>query len=191
MKSRYQRSTSAGLLQRPEHRPGIDRVDGWSWNRNEVTTPKLPPPPRIAQKRSVFSLSLAVTKRAVGQDDIGFQQVVDRQTELAGEVADAAAEGHSANTRGGDDAAGSRQAEGVRWRDRTLAEQRPTFDPRRARCRIDAHPIHRRQIEDQSVVDSAQPGAVVPAATDRQQQTLFAGEVDSPAMTSATSCSAR
>jgi hypothetical protein len=29
-----------------------------------VTTPKLPPPPRSAQKRSAFSLSLARTTRA-------------------------------------------------------------------------------------------------------------------------------
>ena len=33
-----------------------------SRNRNEVTTPKLPPPPRIAQKRSGFSSALARTR---------------------------------------------------------------------------------------------------------------------------------
>src|SRR5437867_5979933 len=33
-----------------------------SLNSNEVTTPKLPPPPRIAQKRSSFFFELAVTK---------------------------------------------------------------------------------------------------------------------------------
>ena len=52
-----------GLLERPEHRPGVDRVaPGAARNRNEVTTPKFPPPPRIAQNRSAFSSSLAVTK---------------------------------------------------------------------------------------------------------------------------------
>ena len=30
---------------------------------NDVTTPKLPPPPRTAQNRSAFSPALAVTKR--------------------------------------------------------------------------------------------------------------------------------
>jgi hypothetical protein len=37
---------------------------GWSaWNVNRVTTPKLPPPPRMAQKRSSFSSRLAVRIR--------------------------------------------------------------------------------------------------------------------------------
>ena len=35
---------------------------GWTLNSNEVMTPKLPPPPRTAQNRSPFSLSLAVRK---------------------------------------------------------------------------------------------------------------------------------
>ncbi len=34
---------------------------GWSLNSNDVTTPKFPPPPRIAQKRSGWSVSLART----------------------------------------------------------------------------------------------------------------------------------
>ncbi len=34
---------------------------GWSWNSNDVTIPKLPPPPRRPQKRSGFSCSLATT----------------------------------------------------------------------------------------------------------------------------------
>ena len=34
---------------------------GWARNVNSVTAPKLPPPPRIAQKRSGFSSALAVT----------------------------------------------------------------------------------------------------------------------------------
>src|SRR6185312_6722307 len=33
---------------------------GWSLNSKVVTTPKFPPPPRIAQNRSLFSCSLAV-----------------------------------------------------------------------------------------------------------------------------------
>ena len=65
---------------------------GWSRYRNRVTTPKLPPPPRIAQNRS-GSWS-ASTRRicAVGGDDLRGEQRVDGQAELAHEIADAAAE---------------------------------------------------------------------------------------------------
>jgi hypothetical protein len=35
----------------------------------------------------------------IGEDDVGFQQVVDCQSELAGEVADATAKGDTADTR--------------------------------------------------------------------------------------------
>ena len=34
-------------------------LTGWTRNSNEVTTPKLPPPPRRAQNKSPFSLALA------------------------------------------------------------------------------------------------------------------------------------
>src|SRR5271165_2587247 len=34
---------------------------GWSWYSSAVTTPKLPPPPRIAQKRSELDFGLAST----------------------------------------------------------------------------------------------------------------------------------
>ena len=44
---------------------------GCSRNRNEVTTPKLPPPPRIAQNRSGFSSALARDEAAVGEHHVG------------------------------------------------------------------------------------------------------------------------
>ena len=50
---------------------------------------------------------------AVGQHHVGFEQVVDRQTALAGQVAEAAAEGEAADAGGRDDAARRGQAEGV------------------------------------------------------------------------------
>ena len=44
--------------------------------------PKLPPPPRIAQNRSGFSVALALQRPAVGGDDVRRDQVVDRQPDL-------------------------------------------------------------------------------------------------------------
>ncbi len=70
---------------------------GCSRNWNRVTTPKLPPPPRIAQNRSGWRLGVDVQQLAVGGDDVGGEQVVDRQAVLAHEVADAAAEREAAD----------------------------------------------------------------------------------------------
>ncbi len=50
---------SSGCTINPDRTSG---PSGWSLNSNEVTTPKLPPPPRSAQNRSGLSLSLARTR---------------------------------------------------------------------------------------------------------------------------------
>ena len=44
-----------------EHGPATTVPTSWPRNSNEVTTPKLPPPPRSAQNRSGCSSALAVT----------------------------------------------------------------------------------------------------------------------------------
>ena len=41
--------------------PAMTILSGWPPKRKDVTTPKLPPPPRIAQKRSGFSVAEART----------------------------------------------------------------------------------------------------------------------------------
>ena len=57
-----------------------------------VATPKLPPPPRIAQNRSGCVSASTRSELAVGGDDLRGEQVVDGQAVLAHEEADAAAE---------------------------------------------------------------------------------------------------
>ena len=67
-------------------------VVGTSWSAywNRVTTPKLPPPPRIAQNRSGCESASTWRSLAVGRDDLRREQRVDRQAELAHEIADPA-----------------------------------------------------------------------------------------------------
>ena len=60
--SRYHASTSAAASIGQRIGPAMTVDTGCSWSVNAVTTPKFPPPPRIAQKRSAFSSSLARTK---------------------------------------------------------------------------------------------------------------------------------
>ncbi len=60
---------------------------GWAWNRKLVTTPKLPPPPRSAQKRSGILRLARGDEAAVGEHHVGFEQVVDGEAVFAREVA--------------------------------------------------------------------------------------------------------
>ena len=43
--------------------------------------------------------------------------------------------------------------------------------------RIDAHALHRRQVDDQSVVDAAEPGSVVAAAANGDGKLVVAAEI--------------
>ena len=128
---------------------------GWSWNSNEVTTPKLPPPPRIAQNRSGFSVALARTQLAVGGDHVGGQQIVDRQAVLAAEPAEAAAQREPGDPGGGVDADRGREAEGLgrlvelgrAWRPARPGRSRrdrPHAPPSSARGRSGGRPRRRR-----------------------------------------------
>ncbi len=57
-----------------------------------VTAPKLPPPPRSAQNRSVSDPAGDVAQRAVGGDDVDGADVVAGVSGPAAEQADTAAE---------------------------------------------------------------------------------------------------
>src|SRR3984885_9040710 len=59
MNSRYHFITSEAWSRCHNIGPAHTICTGYAWNRNDVTTPKFPPPPRIAQNRSVFSFALA------------------------------------------------------------------------------------------------------------------------------------
>jgi hypothetical protein len=61
--SRYQASFSAASSAGKYTAPANTSAIGWRRNSSAVTTPKLPPPPRSAQKRSGLRSALAVTVR--------------------------------------------------------------------------------------------------------------------------------
>jgi hypothetical protein len=62
MKSRYILRASRDFSTGYRMAPAKIVLTGCALNSKDVTTPKLPLPPRSAQKRSAFSLALAVTK---------------------------------------------------------------------------------------------------------------------------------
>ena len=86
---------------------------GWARNRKLVTTPKLPPPPRSAQKQVGILGFAGGDEAAIGQHHVGLDQIVDGKPVLAAEIAVAAAQRQPADAGRRDDAERDRQAEGV------------------------------------------------------------------------------
>ena len=64
----------------------------WSRRCRRVATPKLPPPPRIAQKQIGVMLVVDVQHLTVGGHDLGGEQGIDREPVRPGEEPDATAE---------------------------------------------------------------------------------------------------
>src|SRR5205807_282496 len=115
---------------------------------------------------------------AVGGDDVDRQQVVEREAEAAGQVADAAAQGEAGDSRGRHDAARRGQAVGVGG----VVEVAPGAAALGAgglRVRVDADAFHGRQVDDDAVVVGAEAGDAVAAAAHGQVEPVLAGEVHS------------
>ena len=147
----------------------------WSRNRNDVTTPKLPPPPRIAQIQVRVFVGARGHALAAGEHYLRLEQVVDREAALAGQMPEPAAERQTADAGGRDDAA--RRGETVLAGCRVhLTPRASAADSYRARLGIDLDVLQQREVDHHAVVDSAQPGAVVAATADCQRQLPVARE---------------
>ena len=77
--------------------PKCTVLTGWARKSKLTTTPKLPPPPRSAQKRSGCSCLRRGQQLAIGGDDPCADQVVDREAVPAHHPADTAAQGETAD----------------------------------------------------------------------------------------------
>ena len=152
-------------------------LTGLSRNSNDVTTPKLPPPPRMAQKRSASSFSLATWKLPSAVTTSAAEQVVQGQPQAPGEVADATAEGEPSDAGGRDDPAGRREPEGVGRRVQ-VTPGRAAGDPGRPGQRVDPDPAHRGQVDDHAAVTRAEARDAVRATTDGDGQPVVGGEPD-------------
>ena len=161
-------------------------ISGSSWSRywNRVTTPKLPPPPRIAQNRSGWWSASTWRSCAVGGHDLGREQVVDGQAVLAHEVADAAAERDPADA----DRAGVAEADGQA----VLAERRGELrrgqaglGPRRPAVDVDVEPFSSDRSSTMPPSVDAVAGAAVAAAADGELEAGLAREATTAATSSA------
>src|SRR5262249_2702487 len=138
---------------------------GCARNSNEVTAPKLPPPPRNAQNRSGFWPSLAAAL-AVGRDDIDREQIIRRVAALAGSPAEPAPHGESGHSGLGNDAARNDQAERLGFVV-DVAPDGARLGPDDPAPGVDMHAAAERHVDHQAAVAERGSGDVVAAAADR------------------------
>ena len=163
---------------RVEDRPGVDqRADRMELELElrhdaEVAASAAQPPEQVG----VLGLA-RVDEPAVGGDDVGADEVVAGEAVLAHQPADAAAEREAADAGRRDETA--RRREAVRLGlvvdvgpDRTAADGRP------ARIGIDAHAVHRREVDHDPVVAGREPGDAVAAAAHGDREVVAAREAD-------------
>ena len=157
--------------------PPTNSAIGWSRNWNRVATPKLPPPPRIAQNRSGFVSASARSSRPSAVTTSAASEIVDRQAVLADEVADATAEGDPADPDRAGVAEAGRQAVGGDG-GRVLGGGQTRSGPGGPAVDVDLERLQVAQVEDDPAVGRAVAGAAVAAAPDRQLETGLARERD-------------
>ena len=157
MKSRYCCSTEFAWSIPKTMRPlSSSGPTGWRRNSNRVTTPKLPPPPRSAQKRSGCSVALAWTicPSAVTTSTDSRLSTVMPYVRLS----------HPMRLR----------------RCIHVGQRRARVHRGAARLGIDAHRGHLREVDDNAVVADGTAGDVVAAAAHGEQQAELAREINRP-----------
>src|SRR5262245_14695779 len=121
-------------------------------------------------------ISACLNKVAIGQYDIGREEIIDTQPKFASEMPDSTAKSQSADASGRNDSAWRCEAEYMRCViDVSPGASAPDND--RARFRIDTCIFYRAEVDDQSVVADSQAPRVMSAAADRHEQIVLSSEV--------------
>src|SRR5215204_2769697 len=116
-------------------------------------------------------------ERRVGEDDVGFHEMVDGEAELARQVADAASERETADSRRAERARRHCEAVPVR-RVIDVGEGASAADLHEPRLRIDPNPPLRRQVDHEPSLRDCESGPAMAAAPNRSLEALRAREGD-------------
>jgi hypothetical protein len=155
-----------------EHRADAGELEGELGDHAEVAT-TAPDCPEEALMRLVRRGDDA----AIGQHNLGRDEVVDCEAVLADHEADAAAGGEPTDADRGGIAGGQRQPVRACRRD-DIGRRGPGLDFGDARRGIDRNALEVREVDDHRIVDDAVVGETVTAAADREGKADLAGEVD-------------
>ena len=132
-----------------------------------------------AQRPEEIFLMLGVRRHdgAVGEHDLGGDEVVDRQAALARQVSQPAAEREAADTGGRDDSRRDRESVLV-GRLVDGAERCATLHAHHVRDWVDGDVGHRREVDHDPAVDRAETGAVVATAADSDGEVVCARDLE-------------
>ena len=167
-----------GLLHRPEQRPCQHlRAERHAAELELRDDPEVAAAPAHAPEEICVLVRARLDELSVGGHEIHRDELVDRQSVLAHDPADPAAEREPGDAGVRDDAGRHREPERLRLLVE-LAEQDARLHARRALLGIDADALHRREVDQQRVVCDRQAGERVPAAPHRDRQAAGAPELD-------------
>ena len=144
---------------------------------NAVATPKLPPPPRSAQKRSGSDSAVTSRSSPSAVTRSNGEQVVGGEAVLRHQPAEAAAERQPGDARRRDRAAGHREAVLGR-RGVHVGPIAAALGSSGARVRIDIHRPHLREVDHHRVVHDRTARDVVTAAAYADVEPGLAGEAN-------------
>ena len=164
-----------GLIHLPKHRPGIDCLDGMRAELERGHHTKITAPAADGPEQVFVLFSAGGDETAVGQHHVRREQVVNRQSEPARQVSDAAAERQAGDASGGNGSGGHGQPERVGGVVH-FPPNASASDAHALRLGVHPHVAHRGQINDQPVVANSQAAGIVAAASDGSEQMTLATE---------------
>ena len=159
-----------GIVHRPEDRSGEhDRAHRVKPKLELGDDPEVAAPAAQAPEE-VRVLGLArLHELPVGGHQVNREELVDRQSVLSLEPADAAAQGEAGDAGVGDDPAGRREPEGLCLAVQ-LAPEHPGLSPCRSRIRVHPDALHRSEVDDDPAIADGQSGEAVASAADRDRE---------------------
>ena len=160
-----------GVLDLEEHRPAGDLPHGLEAVLEVRHDAEIPATAAQGPEQVRVGLRTRGHERAVREDDIRGDQVVQGEAMAPREVPDSAAEGQARDPGRGDDPARRREPECM-VRVVEVAPGRAALRPHRLRAGVDADPAHPDEVDDESAVRGPEAGHAVPAAPhgDRHSQ---------------------
>src|SRR5215469_17666775 len=154
-----------GILEIPQHGSGAHHLNGMRLEEERCNHAEIPATPSNGPEQIGVLVSAGHNEGSVRKDEIGGEQVVNREAELARKVPYASAERQAAHASRGDNARRNRQPERVHGMI-DVAPCAAAAHTHPAGARVEVHEPDKREIDDKAIVPYTQAAGVVASAAD-------------------------